>query len=134
MKVTKWWKKLSAAIVAAGIWVPGVAYATDIPLGDPSFEVYDATPHNGGFAYAQPNAAYSYTGAYRPPMTGTPSSWVDDLDSPFGSVQDDNASNWLYDTAYGEGSATHRRAAPRTGDQAMHTIGHYSCSRGKCGF
>ena len=40
MKVTNWTKKLSAAIVAAGIWVPGLAYATSIPLGDPSFEVY----------------------------------------------------------------------------------------------
>ena len=38
MKVTKWWKKLSATIVAAGIWVPG-AYAVSIP-GDPSVEAF----------------------------------------------------------------------------------------------
>ena len=33
MKVTNWWKKLSAAIVAAGIFVPGTAHAVNIPLG-----------------------------------------------------------------------------------------------------
>jgi hypothetical protein len=51
-----------AAIVAAGIWVPGLAYAASIPLGDPSFEVYNVTPYDGGFAYAQP--IYGYAGAY----------------------------------------------------------------------
>ncbi len=128
MKVTKWWKKLSAAIVAAGIWLPSMAYAIDIPLGDPSFEVYvvpDYATGGDGFAYAQPNPAYGYTGVSSPDYW-PPSAWVDDLDSPFGSTQDDLASNWIYETAYGESSALHRRAAPRTGDQAMHTLGHYS--------
>jgi PEP-CTERM motif len=126
MKVTNWTKKLSAAIVAAGIWVPGLAYATSIPLGDPSFEVYNVTPYDGGFAYAQP--IYGYAGAYRPPTTGgfAPSAWVDDLDNMPGYTQDDGHSNWIYDSAYGESSAAHRRAAPRTGNQAMHGLGHYS--------
>ncbi len=128
MKVTNWTKKLSAAILAAGIWVPGLAYATSIPLGDPSFEVYDVTPHNGGFAYAQPDLTFGYTGAYRPPTAGgvAPSPWVDDLDSPPGYTQDDSSSNWIYNLAYGESSAAHRRAAPRTGNQAMHGLAHYS--------
>jgi hypothetical protein len=128
MKVTNWTKKISAAIVAAGIWVPGLAYATSIPLGDPSFEVYDVTLHNGGFAYAQPNLTYGYTGAYRPPTAGgvAPSPWVDDLDNPPGYTQDDSSSNWIYNLAYGESSTAHRRAAPRTGNQAMHGLAHYS--------
>jgi hypothetical protein len=126
MKVTNWTKKLSAAIVAAGIWVPGLAYATSIPLGDPSFEVYNVTPYDGGFAYAQP--IYGYTGAYRPPTTGgfAPSPWVDDLDNMPGYTQDDGHSNWIYNLAYGESSTAHRRAAPRTGNQAMHGFAHYS--------
>ncbi len=114
MKVTHWWKKLSAAIVAAGIFVPGMAYAVNIPLGDPSFEDY-VVPSRG---YAYATGAY---GTYRPT-----SAWVDDLDSPPGYTQDDADSNWLYNTTYGESSAAHRRAAPRTGDQAMHGLFHYS--------
>jgi hypothetical protein len=126
MKVTNWTKKLSAAILAAGIWVPSAAYAANIPLGDPSFEDYVVTPYDGGFSYAQP--IYGYTGAYRPPTTGgfAPSQWVDDLDSPPGYTQDDGHSNWIYNLTYGESSATHRRAAPRTGNQAMHGLYHYS--------
>src|SRR4051812_25696853 len=115
MKVTNWTKKLCAAVVAAGIWAPSMAYATNIPLGDPSFEDY-TVPAAVGYAYAAPPA-----GSYRPT-----SAWVDDLDSPPGYTQDDGNSNWLYNTAYGEASATHRRAAPRTGTQAMHTLFNYS--------
>jgi hypothetical protein len=100
-----------------------MAYAVNIPLGDPSFEDY-TVPAVDGFAYAQP--IYTYVGAYRPPTTGNPSAWVDDLDSPAGSVQDDGNSNWIYNAAYGESSAAHRRAAPRTGVQAMHTLGNYN--------
>jgi hypothetical protein len=114
MKVTKWWKKLSAAIVAAGFFVPGTAHAVNIPLGDPSFEDYVVPAR--GYAYAA-----DPLGAYRPT-----SAWVDDLDNPPGYTQDDGASNWIYNLAYGESSATHRRAAPRTGNQAMHGYAHYN--------
>jgi hypothetical protein len=114
MKVTHWWKKLSAAIVAAGIFVPGVAHAVNIPLGDASFENY-VVPSRG-YAYAA-----DPLGTYRPT-----SAWVDDLDSPPGYTQDNGDSNWLYNTAYGESSAAHRRAAPRTGNQAMHGLFNYS--------
>src|SRR6476660_2769396 len=114
MKVTNWCRKLSAAIVAAGIWVPNVAHAANIPLGDPSFENYVVPAR--GYAYAaDPN------GAYRPT-----SAWVDDLDSPPGYTQDNASSNWIYNLTYGESSSAHRRAAPRTGNQAMHTLGHYN--------
>jgi len=115
MKVTKWWKKLSVAIVAAGIWVPGVAYAVNIPLGDPSFEVYPV-PLSPGYAYAANPA-----GAYRPT-----SAWVDDLDSPAGYTQDDHASNWLYETNYAEVATYSKRPSPRTGVQAMHGLGKYN--------
>jgi hypothetical protein len=122
MKITNWCKKLSATLVAAGVLVPGVSYAINIPLGDPSFEAYTvpAFPGGDGFAYAQP--IYSYTGAYRPT-----SPWVDDLDSPPSYTQDDGNSNWIYNSAYAEsGSAARRRAAPRTGDQAMHGLFNYN--------
>ena len=49
MKVTNWTRKLSAAIVAAGIWISSPAYAANIPLGDPSFEDY-VVPAVDGFA------------------------------------------------------------------------------------
>src|SRR5262245_22912458 len=88
--------------------------AADIPLGDPSFE-----------AYVLPSRGYAYAadplGAYRPT-----SAWVDDLNSPPGYTQDDGNSNWIYNTAYGESSALHRRAAPRTGNQAMHGLFNYN--------
>jgi len=128
MRITNWCRKLSATLLAAGIWVPSVSYAaTNIPLGDPSFEDYvvPAFPAGDGFAYAQP--IYGYTGAYRPPTTGTPSAWIDDPDSPPGYTQDDGDSNWLYSSAYAEsGSGARKRAAPRTGDQAMHGLFNYS--------
>jgi hypothetical protein len=111
MKVSKWWKKLSAAIVAAGISVPGVAHAINIPLGDPSFEAYTVPAR--GYAYAA-----DPLGAYRPT-----SAWVDDLDAPPGYVQDDGHSNWIYNTAYADASG---RAAPRTGNQAMHGLFNYT--------
>ncbi len=127
MKVTKWWKKLSVAIAAAGIWVPSAALAVNIPLGDPSFEAY-TVPAADGFAYA---VAGSYSGAYRPT-----SPWVDDLDSPLSAsnvqyVEDDAESNWIYNSAYSDfaGSTGHYRGAPRTGDQAMHGLGNYSAQK-----
>jgi hypothetical protein len=126
MKVTNWTRKLSAAIVASGIWFAGAAHAANIPLGDPSFEDY-TVPAVDGFAYAQP--IYTYVGAYRPPTTGTPSAWVDDLDSPAGSTQDNGDSNWIYNATYAESSATHRRAAPRTGNQAMHGLFNYNAQK-----
>lgn len=115
MKVTNWCRKLSSAILAAGIWVPSMAYAVNIPLGDPSFEDFTVPAFPAGDGYA-------YSNAYRPT-----SAWVDDLDSPPGYVQDDGDSNWLYDAAYAEGGSTARkRPAPLTGNQAMHGIGYYS--------
>lgn len=117
MKVTNWCRKLSAALLAAGVLAPGVSYAIDIPLGDPSFEAFSVPAFPGGLGYA-------YSDTYRPT-----SAWVDDLDSPGPPtyVQDDGDSNWLYDAAYAEGGSTARkRAAPRTGNQAMHGIGYYN--------
>lgn len=110
MKIGNWLKSVPAALVAAGLAIPNVAYAVSIPLGDPSFE-----------AYAVPAAGYAYANAYRPT-----SAWVDDLDSPPGYTQDNATSNWLYSAAYGESNATSRRPAPRTGNQAMHGLGNYT--------
>ena len=76
MKITNWCKKLSAAIAAAGIWLPSMAYAqVNIPLGDPSFE-----------AYVVPAIGYAYADDYRPT-----SAWVDDPDSPPGYTQDNDS-------------------------------------------
>jgi hypothetical protein len=111
MKVTNWWRKLMASIVAGGTLVPGMSYAIDIPLGDPSFENY-VVPANPGYAYAVPPA-----GSYRPT-----SPWVDDLDSPPGFQQDAGSSNWLYDSNYAENLSASKRPAPRTGNQAMHGL------------
>jgi hypothetical protein len=98
--------------VAGGTLAPGIGYALDIPLGDPSFETY-VVPASPGYAYAVPPA-----GSYRPT-----SPWVDDLDSPPGFSQDAGSSNWIYDANYAEtASATNRRPAPRTGNQAMHGL------------
>ena len=110
MKVTKPLKGLAAALIAAGIWVPSACRAGSIPLGDPSFEDY-VVPAAVGYAYAGPAGS-----GYRPT-----SAWVDDLDSPPGYTQDDAASNWLYNSAYGESSAEHRRctAHGRSGDARL---------------
>jgi hypothetical protein len=119
MKVTNWCKKLSAAIVAAGISLPSMAYAINIPLGDPDFETY-VVPANPGYAYAA-----NPSGAYRvspPPL----SAWVDDLDNPPGYTQDNSVSNWLYDSAYAEATQFSKRPAPRSGNQAMHGLFNYS--------
>ncbi len=110
MKVTNWCRKLSAAIVAAGIWVPNIAHAITIPLGDPSFE-----------AYTVPAIGYAYSNLYRPT-----SPWVDDLDNPPGYTQDDGFSAWLYNATYAEDPTNSRRGAPRTGNQAMHGLANYS--------
>ena len=110
MKVTNWRKKLAIAIAAMGIWIPSVAHAVNIPLADPSFE-----------AFAVPAAGYAYANSYRPT-----SGWVDDLDHSSGAyIQDNAASNWLYNTAYGEDGPPFR-GAPRTGNQAMHGFYKYS--------
>lgn len=112
MKVTNWRRKLMQGLVAAGVLVPGASYAVNIPLGDPSFDVYTVpTPPN--YAYAIPP-----NGSYRPT-----SPWVDDLDSPPGFAQDAGGSNWIYNSTYAEtASATNKRPAPRTGNQAMHGL------------
>lgn len=111
MKVKNWLRKVPAALLAAGIFVPGVAYALDHPLGDPSFENFVVPPAIG----------YAYANTYRPT-----SPWVDDLDSPPGYTQDNAASNWLYDAAYAEIPNNSRRASPRTGNQAMHGLFNYT--------
>lgn len=110
MKINNWCRKIPAALVAAGIWLPMAAYAGDIPLGDPSFD-----------SYSVPAIGYAYSNEYRPT-----SAWVDDLDSPTGYTQDDGSSNWLYTAAYAESTTFTKRAAPRTGNQAMHGLGRYS--------
>jgi hypothetical protein len=109
---------MAAALLAAGIWLPTVAYADFLTLGDPSFEDF-VVPAAPGYAYAAATAEAPLP--YRPT-----SAWVDDLNSPAGYTQDDFDSNWLYTAAYGETSATHRRAAPRTGVQAMHGLFNYN--------
>ena len=112
MKITNWCKKLSATLLAAGIWVPSMSYAAiNIPLGDPSFEDFMVPPAVG----------YAYSDTYRPT-----SAWVDDLDNPPGYTEDDGISAWLYDAAYAESATFSRRASPRTGDQAMHGLVNYS--------
>jgi hypothetical protein len=113
MKVTNWCRKLSAAIVAAGIWGPNVAHAINIPLGDPSFE-----------AYTVPAIGYAYANSYRPT-----SPWVDDLDNPPGYTQDNGVSAWLYNASYAEDPSSSRRGAPRTGNQAMHGLANYSAQK-----
>lgn len=106
MKVTKWWKKIAASLLAAGLLTPCVASAADIPLVDPSFETY-----------AVPGSGYAYANTYRPT-----SAWIDDQDM---AGVDNSASNWLYSAAYAEDGPPFR-AAPRTGAQAMHGFFHYS--------
>src|SRR5690242_3513679 len=109
MKVTNWCRKLSAAIVAAGVSLPSMAYAINIPLGDPDFETYVVPAR--GYAYAA-----DPLGAYRvspPPI----SAWVDDLDSPAGYTQDDGSSAWLYNAAYAESTTFTKRPAPHSGNQ-----------------
>ena len=103
MKVGNWTKKLAGAILAAGIWIPSVAFAANIPLGDASFE-----------DFVVPSSGYAYADTYRPT-----SAWIDDADM---AGQDDANSNWLYDTSYDNT----RRPTPRTGNQAMHGFGYYS--------
>jgi len=118
MKISNWCKKLSAALVAAGVMIPTASYAINIPLGDASFENYVVPAR--GYAYAA-----DPLGAYRvapPPL----SAWVDDLDSPPGYTQDNSASNWLYSAAYAEATMFTKRPAPRTGNQAMHGLFNYN--------
>jgi hypothetical protein len=116
MKVTNWCRNLRVTLLAAGITLPGLVQAQVIALGDPSFEDY-VVPAAVGYAYAAPPY-----GTYRPT-----SAWVDDLDSPTFYTQDDNDSNWLYDANYAEtGSGARKRAAPRTGNQAMHGLLNYN--------
>jgi hypothetical protein len=97
-------------LVAAGVLLVNVSYAASIPLGDPSFDNYGV-----------PASGYAYADAYRPT-----SAWVDDLDNPPGYTQDNSSSNWLYNATYAESTTYTRRAAPRTGVQAMHGLGRYS--------
>lgn len=112
MKVTNWRKKLTASIVAAGIWVPGLAQAANINVPDGDFGTYSVPSR--GYAYAA-----DPLGAYRPT-----SPWVDDLSHNSGNyIQDNGSSNWLYNTAY---ATTNNRATPRSDSQAMHGLARYS--------
>src|SRR5687768_17420458 len=106
--------KLSAAVLAVGLFMPDAGQAAPVPLGDPSFENYVVPPFPAGTGYA-------YSNQYRPT-----SAWVDDLDHFTGYyVQDDGKSNWLYNSAYAEGgSSARKRPSPRTGNQAMHGFGY----------
>lgn len=116
MKVTNWRRKILASLVASGAVAPGVGYALDIPLGDPSFELYPVSASTG-YAYAG-----NPFGAYRPT-----SPWVDDQENPNGLGQDNGNSNWLYTAEYAERAAVNKRPAPRTGIQAMHGLdGNYN--------
>jgi hypothetical protein len=109
MKITSWCKTFKASLVAAGILLPSIAHAINIPLGDPSFE-----------SYVVPAVGYAYADSYRPTIP-----WVDDLDSPSGYTQDNAASSWLYNSAYAE-DPTGARPSPRTGNQAMHGLHNYT--------
>jgi hypothetical protein len=110
MKITNWTRILRATLVAAGVMVPSITYAVNIPLGDPSFE-----------DFVVPALGYAYSDAYRPT-----SAWVDDLDNPPGYTVDDGVSHWLYDADYAEDPTNSRRGSPRTGNQAMHGLFNYS--------
>src|SRR5262245_51467318 len=91
-KVPYWRRKLLAIIVAGGAVLPGISYAVNIPLCDPSFDLY-IFPAAVGYAYAQ-----DPFGKYRHDVVNSP--WVDDPDSPPGFAQDAGGSNWIYDSNY----------------------------------
>lgn len=122
MKVTNWRKSIAVAIAAAGISVPGVARAVNIPVPDADFKAYTVSPSLG----------YAYANSYRPT-----SPWVDDLEhnaNPY--VQDNASSNWLYNAAYSDykgstSTSNHWRGAPRGGasDQAMHGFFRYNAQK-----
>jgi hypothetical protein len=95
-----------------------MAYAYNIPLGDPSFEDFNTAPGGG----------YAYSPSYRPT-----SAWIDDQDNPpeagLGTeptAEDTYSCNWLYNAAYAAsaygGAFLPFLPTPRTGNQAMHTI------------
>jgi hypothetical protein len=113
MKPAEWTGRFSAAVLAAGAIAPDFATAAVIPLADPSFD-----------GFVVPALGYAYANTYRPT-----SAWIDDLNSPPGYNQDDINSNWLYTSSYGESNIAHRRASPRTGNQAMHGLFHYSAQK-----
>lgn len=122
MRIGNWCKKLSATLVAAGIFVPSITYADIIPIKfkDAGFEDY-RVPKAVGYAYAA-----DPFGAYRPT-----SAWVDDLDNSGGYTQDDSDSNWLYNADYAEVGGTtgnSLRPSPIGGGrrQAMHTNLNYN--------
>src|SRR5262245_54660185 len=116
MKVTNWRKKIVAAVLASGVFLPAATYAVNIPLLDPGFDNAFIVPT---YMPGVSGTGYAYANTYR-----TASPWVDDLDSPTSPAgnqrfQDDVASNWLYSTAYGEDGPPFR-GTPKSGNQAMH--------------
>ena len=95
MKITNWRKKLAAAIVAAGIMVPGVARAGVITVPDADFKTFDVTNSPALTSYAYANYS-SGKGPYRTGDPNTASPWVDDLGHNAGNyIQDSGRSNWL---------------------------------------
>jgi len=99
-------KKLGSFVIVAGMGMPGLVYAVDIPLADPGFEDYVVNASIG----------YAYSDEYYPT-----SGWIDDPDLP---GENDGVGNWVYDATYAEpdggtGSGV-GRGAPVGGGQAMH--------------
>lgn len=109
MKISHWHKVLGASLVACGMLAPEYAAAIDIPLGDPSFEAY-VLPNPGVEAYAN---------TYK-----TASAWIGRPGAGNYQNAGPHGSNWLYSATYAEAQAVTKRAAPRTGTQAMHGRGH----------
>jgi hypothetical protein len=110
MKVTNWCKRIRIALLAGGTCAASSAYAIEIPLGDKNFE-----------AYGVPAIGYAYSDEYRPT-----SAWIDDQNGagfPAYYTEDDGVSAWLYDADYADATG---RAAPRSGNQAMHGLHNYS--------
>ena len=116
MKITHWYKRIGAALLASGLLAPGDARAVNIPLADASFEDYVVPT-------SSPAAGYAYAGIVNPHYRPT-SAWISRPGA--GNYQDGGptGSNWLYNASYAEAAhPTTKRAAPRTGNQAMHGDG-----------
>jgi hypothetical protein len=116
MKITHWYKRIGAALLASGLLAPAGARAVNIPLPDASFEDFVVPT-------SSPAAGFAYAGIVTPRYRPT-SAWVSRPGA--GNYQDGGptGSNWLYNASYAEGAhPTTKRAAPRTGNQAMHGDG-----------
>lgn len=122
MKFTNWRKKFASTLVAAGVFVPGVAIGTTIPIGDSGFEDYSLVAAGGGaYAYSD-QSSFNGSEGYRTSGSGMVSAWEDDRGL---SNNDIKPSNFIYNAAYAEGGS-HGQAAPVGGGQAMQGRGHYN--------